>query len=142
MNKLVKDLHESFNTALNKTADILNVSDSDKCKAIYSLSDKIDQAFKILDGICTEFGKALLNCSSEEKIPVELNILFYGKNGGKIYFPEDDKDPLIVNDMALVLRDIHDLDKSFYIEDYQQAAQLKRLISSKGTITLSNYLKK
>ena len=142
MNKLVKDLKNSFLKSLNETADVLNVSSECKNKVFVSLYDRINTIFKDLDGICTEYGKGLLLCpSKEENNPEDLTVIFSGKNGGKVYCTSNPSDPVIINDEFLVTRDLKALNDSFYREDYIQASKLTKLMKEKGIITLKEYKK-
>lgn len=142
MNKLVKDLKDSFIASLMKTTDALNISYIDGNKAIHPLHDKLDAAFNALDEVCTEFGKNLLKFpSKKEKDPEGLTLIFSGKNGGKIYCTPDSSNPLIINDEFLITRDIKALNNSFYQEDYIQASKLTKLMKEKGVITLKEYQK-
>ena len=70
-----------------------------------------------------------------------LTLIFSGKLGSKLYLQTDSNKELVTNDESLLARDLNDLKKSFYSEDYLESDKFHKMILNSGLINIQTYLK-
>jgi len=145
-NELVEEFKKTLTRSLFKSGKICGIDESIIRNAYEQVRDEIDKGISLIDVACDKFSKCVLINTSrelkEEKIPEGLELVFSGKNGGKLYQQDCANAPLVTNDFFLLDRDLRDLSKSFYPDDYLEAKNFHDAILQLGLISLKEYLQK
>lgn len=145
-NEIVEDFKKTLTQSFFKSGRICGIDECIIHDAYNQVRDKIDKGTLIIDSACDEFAKYVLDYTSnelkEEKVPEGLELIFSGKNGGKLYIQLASTSELVTNDPSLLTNDLNSLKKSFYPEDYLEADKIHKMILSRGVITLNQYLEK
>lgn len=148
-NEIVEDFKKTLIQSFFKSGKICGIDEITINNACKQVIDQINEGVSLIDLACDNFAKIILsskvNESYDEKIPTGLELLFSGKGGSKLYrqLTSDSCNTqiaLVTNDPFLLDKDLHDLQKSFYPEDYLEAKRFHDIILQHGLISLKEYL--
>ena len=141
---ITNELHKTLRLSLFQSGAFYGVSKEVNNEMYNKVKDEINKGLSIIDSACDKFGISIVESKNNSEIdgscPFGLTLIFSGKLGSQLYSQEDSTKELVVNDQNLLARDLNDLKKSFYSENYLEADRIHKMILSRGIISLEKYL--